>query len=252
MSNNTVLTQQSHRTIREFKDMEVPGEIWEELMEVARRTASSNGMQTYSIIRITDKALKEEISKVCNQEYVRRAPELLIFIVDNFRNYSILKEKNKDTSHAGSMDWFIQGFTDGVLAIQNIVNAAESMGLGALYLGSVLNNPGEIIKLLNLPKLTFPILGLGIGYPNQDPQLKPRMEMKLRVFENGYSLNTNILEKLMDYDEEMQTYYDLRNANRRVDSFTDQVVFKYTNFNPIREGIVNDILSQGFDLKLKE
>lgn len=252
MSNNTVLTQQSHRTIREFKDMEVPGEIWEELMEVARRTASSNGMQTYSIIRITDKALKEEISKVCNQEYVRRAPELLIFIVDNFRNYSILKEKNKDTSHAGSMDWFIQGFTDGVLAIQNIVNAAESMGLGALYLGSVLNNPGEIIKLLNLPKLTFPILGLGIGYPNQDPQLKPRMEMKLRVFENGYSLNTNILEKLMDYDEEMQTYYDLRNANRRVDRFTDQVVFKYTNFNPIREGIVNDILSQGFDLKLKE
>lgn len=251
MMTDTISIQLKHRTIREFKEDEIPKEDWDLLMEVAKRTATSNGMQTYSLIRVTDPKLKEEISKVCKQEYVKRAPELLIFIVDQNRNYNIVKERGADLGHTNSMDLFIQGFTDGALAIQNIVNAAESMGLGALYLGSILNNPKEIIRLLNLPQLTFPILGLGLGYPNQDPQLKPRMDMKFRVFENTYRESENILEELKDYDEEMQTYYDLRNANKRVDSFTDQVVFKYTNFNPIREEIVNDIVSQGFDLKLR-
>jgi len=251
MTNKLIESQLNHKAIREFKDEKLPKETFDLLMEVAKRTATSNGMQSYSIIRITDESLKEEISKVCKQDYVKRAPELLVFIVDQNRNNKILQEKGADTSFGNSMDLFIQGFTDGVLAIQNIVNAAESMGLGALYLGSVLNDPKEIIRLLNLPKLTFPILGLGLGYPNQEPQLKPRMSMDYRIFENKYVPMENILEHLHEYDDEMQTYYDLRNSSKRVDSFTDQVVMKYTNIIPKRVEIINDIRDQGFDLKLK-
>ena len=69
---------------------------------------------------------------------------------------------------------------------------------------------------------------LAIGYPNQEPQLKPRMDMKYRVFENTYKIHDNYLEELKDYDEEMQTYYDLRDTSRRVDCFSDcQVVTRY-------------------------
>ena len=87
--NDMVKRQLGHRTIREFKDWEIQREVFDTMMEVARRTATSNGMQSYSIIRVTDPSIKKEIADVCNQEYVGRAPELLIFVVDQFRNDSI-------------------------------------------------------------------------------------------------------------------------------------------------------------------
>ena len=135
---------------------------------------------------------------------------------------------------------------------QNIVNAAESLGLGAVYLGSILNDSEKICEILQLPQLTFPVIGLGIGYPNQEPQLKPRMDMKFRVFENQYNAFNNYLEELKDYDEEMQTYYDLRDANRRVDSFTNQVITKFKNANPKRQEILNTIKKMGFAFHLKD
>lgn len=251
-TNEMIQKQLSHRTIREFTEEKIPEEIFQQLMEVGRRTATANGMQASSIIRITDSEIKKEIAKVCNQEYVARAPELLIFIVDLYRNSQIAKEKDAYEESARDMDNFFSSFTDACLMAQNIVNAAESLGLGAVYLGSILNDSEKICEILQLPQLTFPVIGLGIGYPNQEPQLKPRMDMKFRVFENQYNTFNNYLEELKDYDEEMQTYYDLRDANRRVDSFTNQVITKFKNSNPKRQEILNTIKKMGFDFHLKD
>ncbi len=248
--NVMVQRQLGHRTIREFKDMRIPEKVFDTLLAVARRTATSNGMQSYSIIRVTDPSIKKEIANVCNQEYVGRVPELLIFVVDQFRNNRIAKEKGTVTENAADMDRFFQGFTDACLALQNVVNAAESMDLGVVYLGSILNDSAKICEILKLPKLTFPVLGLGIGYPNQNPQLKPRLENRLRVFENSYGVFDNYLEEIKEYDREMTTYYDLRNANRRVDSFSDQVAAKLSNSMPNRQEMLKVIGRQGFRLQV--
>ena len=165
---------------------------------------------------------------------------------NQYRNGQIAKEKGFDEDSINDMDRFFQGFTDACLMAQNVVNAAESLGLGTVYYGSILNNPSRTIKLLKLPKRTFPVLGLGFGYPNQEPQLKPRMDMKLRMFENSYKCFDNYSEIIMEYDEIMQTYYDLRQANKRVDSFSNQVVSKLKNVNPLRQRMVDSIIEQGF------
>lgn len=251
-SNEMIKKQLEHRTIREFKDEPIPEEIFLELMEVARRTATSTGMQAYSIIRVTDGKLRKEIAEICMQEYVARAPELLIFVADQFRNWNIAKEKGCFEESAKDMDRFFSAFTDSCIAAQNVVNAAESIGLGTVYLGSILNDSEKICELLKLPELTFPVIGLGIGYPNQNPQLKPRMDMSLRIFENEYIKYDNYLNKINDYDDEMRTYYDLRDANRRVDSFSDQVVTRLRNIIPKRQDMINVIRKQGFDLNLKK
>ncbi|SHI37504.1 hypothetical protein [Thermoclostridium caenicola] len=102
-----------------------------------------------------------------------------------------------------------------------------------------------------MPQLTFPVLGLGIGYPNQNPQLKPRMEMRLRVFENAYATFENYLDEIKTYDEEMRTYYDLRDPGRPMDSFSNQVVARFSQANPRRQEILNIIRKQGFNLNIK-
>ena len=190
-NNDTIKMQLEHRTIREFKEDLISEEIIEKLIQVAKRTATSNGLQSCSIIRITDPAIKKELADICIQEYVARMPELWIFVVDQYRNGQIAAEKNCHEDSIGDMDRFFQGFIDACLMAQNVVNAAESIGLGTVYFGSILNNPSKTVKVLKLPKLTFPALGLGFGHPNQEPQLKPRMDMGLRMFENSYNCFDN-------------------------------------------------------------
>jgi nitroreductase len=247
-----IQSQLEHRTIREFTTEPVPQEAFDQLMEVARRTASSTCMQAASIIRVTDAAVRKQIAEVCKQEYAARAPELLIFIVDQYRNYRIAVEKNCFEESARDMDRFFQGFTDACLMAQNVVNAAESIGLGTVYFGSILNDSARMCEILKLPELTFPVIGLGIGYPAQNPQLKPRMEMRLRVFENSYKRFDSYLEEIKEYDEEMQTYYDLRDANRRVDRFSNQVVARLMNPSLKRQEMLNAVKAQGFDLKAEQ
>ncbi len=248
--NETIKTQLNHRTIREFKEERISEETFKTLMEVVRRTPTSNGMQSCSIIRVKDNDKKASIAEICNQEYVKRTPELLIFIVDQFRNMMIAKEKGGNIENARDMDRFFQGFTDACLAAQNLVVAAESMGLGTVYFGSILNDPQKVIDIFDLPELTFPVVGLGIGYPNQEPQLKPRMDMSLRLFEDSYTVFDSYLKVIEEYDREMTKYYDLRDANKRVDCFSDQIVAKLNNPAIKRQEILKVIKKQGFDLKI--
>lgn len=251
IENLMVQKQLNHKTIREFKDEKLSKEIIDQLFEVAMRTPTSSNMQASTIIRVTDKEKKKAIAEVCKQEYVARAPELLIFVADSYRNFRIGQSKGYDENSAKDMDKFFSSFTDACITAQNIVNAAEAMDLGAVYFGSVLNDAEKIIEILALPELTMPVVGLGIGYPNQEPQLKPRMEMKLRVFENSYKVFDNYLEAIKDYDEEMQTYYDLRQANKKTDSFSNQVVTKFKGVIPKRSEMLNIMKKQGYDLNIK-
>ena len=249
--NETIKHQLNHRSIREFIEEPFNETTYLELMEVARQTATSSGLQASSIIRISDPELKKKIATICHQEYIGRIPLLLIFIVDQHRNNAIAKAQGIISDGAAGMDSFFQSFTDACLMAQNVVNAAESMDLGTLYIGSIQNEPNELCALLNLPALTFPVVGVGIGKPNQNPALKPRMPMKLRTFENTYKAPDNILESLSDYDELMQSYYDLRDTNRRLDSFTHQVAKRINAHNPTRQELLNVVRDQGFIFRLK-
>ena len=74
--------------------------------------------------------------------------------------------------------------------------------------------------------------------------------MDLRLFENTYKKFDDYLEEIKEYDIEMQTYYDLREANKRVDSFSNQVVTKLKNLIPKRSDMLKVMKKQGFDLNI--
>lgn len=247
--NETIKTQLDHRTIREFTDEKISEEIIKTLLDVANQTASSNGMQNSSIIRITDQAIKDELAEIGNQEYMRRCPELFIFIVDLYRNYNIAKEMGKENDLMIGFDKFIQAFTDGVLQSQNLTIAAESLGLGTNFYGNIHNDTKKVIDLLKLPKLTYPIVGLGLGYPNQKPQLKPRMPLANKVYTNSYDFKDSYLESVKEYDKQMRTYYDLRDSNKRSDAFSTQILKKQGTIIRNREEMFKTLLEQGFVVK---
>lgn len=251
MRNETVERLLGHRSIRAYKDKPVEKEIVDNLIEVANHTSTSMGMQSFSIIRVTDKEKRTKIASICNQEYVKDAPEFWVFIADLYRNSSIAAEQDCYLDTRNDADRFFQGFTDACLAAQNVLVAAESYGLGGVFFGSISNDLAGIIEVLNLPEYTFPVLGLGIGYPDQEPLLKPRMDSKFKVFENEYKKEENYLDALKEYDEEMKKYYDMRNPSKYLDEFTKQVVNILTAANDKKSHIITVMRKQGFNLELE-
>lgn len=244
----------NHRSIRKYKPSRISPQHLSILLDVAKRTASSTGMQTFSIIRIVSPELKQKISEVCRQDYVATMPELFIFIVDAYRNSRIAREQGVELVSERDSDRFFQGWTDAALAAQNMVAAAELAGFGTVYLGSILNDVEKIIDLLELPELTFPVVGLGLGIPDQNPDLKPRMPREANVFDDTYTKFDNYMELLEDYDEEMGQYYDLRNTQHPLPVFTKQVVgrLKGATAEPKRQELFELIEKQGFKLSVKE
>ena len=85
--------QLNHVTIREFKQEPVDPELVETLKDVANHTATSTGMQSFSIIRIVDEKKRKALAEIGGQDYIARAPELWVFIVDVYRNSRIAREQ---------------------------------------------------------------------------------------------------------------------------------------------------------------
>ena len=166
------------------------------------------------------------------------------------RNQLIRQQAGNNDGRLHTTDIFLQAVEDTVLATQNVLNAVESMGLGGVVLGSIKNDSQKLIEVLGLPKMAFPILGLQIGIPDQDPQLKPRLPLSLMAFENDYP-KTMPMDLMPDYDQVVNTYYDLRNANQRVDTFTNQINSDKLNQQVTkRDEIVAALHQQGLALDL--
>lgn len=243
--NEVIRTQLNHRTIRKFKTTPVGPELLELILDVANKTASAMCLQHFSILRITDPGLKSKIADISGQAYIADMPELFVFLVDLYRNSLIAKEAGLDT-YLNSMHSFLSASSDALLAAQNVNLAAESLGMGGVFLGSPLWKIEEFIEVLDLPMYTFPILAYGFGYPDEEPRMKPRMAGEFKFFENKYPALNGIKDNLKDYDREMGTYVDLRNPGKPLRPFTEQVAQLSTLLNSKQPRMMEALKKQGF------
>lgn len=249
--NATIDTQLNHRSIRKFKNKILSSEQLETLYRVFSQTPTSMFMQNASLLHITDEEQKKRIQDLCGQNYVGAEGDLFIFVVDLYRNQQIRKQLGVDDGRVHTTDIFFQAMEDTILAFQNVANAVESMNLGYVPLGTINDHPLKMLEELNLPELTFPVLGMQVGIPDQEPQLKPRLPQKFTCFENEYPKNFNV-QDLKAYDEKVTTYYDLRDSNRRIDSFTKQITgAKLNNHETDRDELPEELHKQGLCLDWK-
>lgn len=226
VTNPTIDVLRAHHTIRKFEDSALSVQDRDALIDVARRAPTSSFRQQFSIIHVTDVALRDQLAEVAQQPYVGTSKgDLFMFVVDLYRNARIREEAGLDIAPLQRTNLFLAAMEDAVLAAHNMEVAAESMGLGTVYLGSLLRGPQRTIELLKLPRMTFPILGLLVGRPLQDPPYRPRLPKHLAVSENTYPVvEGSYLEELAEYDEDVRAYYELRKAGLgATNAFTQQI-----------------------------
>lgn len=156
-----------HRSIRHFTDEPISEAQREAIINSARATSSSSFLQCSSIIRITDKALREELVTLTGgQKHVAQAAEVRVFCADFNRHLQICPD-----AQLGLAEQLLLGVVDTAMMAQNALIAAESLGLGGVYIGGLRNNIEAVTKLLKLPQHVLPLFGLCLGWPADNPDL---------------------------------------------------------------------------------
>lgn len=189
---NEVLQQlHDRKSVRVYEDRPVEPETKQAILEAAIQAPTAGNMALYTILDITDPELKQKLSVSCdNQPFIATAPVVLIFCADYRRWYDVFCDHVNPVRKPHMGDLFLAQ-ADTLIAAQNAVVAAHSLGLGSCYIGDITENFEYHKELLNLPQYVVPAAMLCIGYPTVQQLSRskpPRHEAADLVHENGYSL----------------------------------------------------------------
>ncbi|UYI49026.1 oxygen-insensitive NADPH nitroreductase [Vibrio natriegens] len=218
--NSTIETIMSHRSIRKFSPQPIDKPQLDTIIQAGLAASSSSMLQVVSIIRVTDPEKRAQLAQYAgNQAYVASAAEFLVFCIDYQRHSAINPRVQADFT-----ELTLIGAVDSGIMAQNCLLAAESMGLGGVYIGGLRNNAQGVDELLGLPANTAILFGMCLGHPEQDPEVKPRLPAKVIVHENQYQpLN---IEDIKDYDQTMHDYYATRSSNQKQSTWSEEVTTK--------------------------
>ena len=189
---NPVIRQLHERkSVRVYEDKPIDGEEKQAILEAAIQAPTAGNMALYTILDITDPEIKQALVKSCdNQPFIATAPLVLIFCADYRRWYDVFCEYEDEVRKPDVGDMFLAQ-ADALIAAQNAVVAAHSLGIGSCYIGDITENFEYHRKLLNLPKYVVPAAMLCFGYPTgqQLQRQKPtRFSAEDMVHENGYQM----------------------------------------------------------------
>ena len=207
----------SHRSIRAFTEQGIDEAQCSAIIAAAQAASTSSFLQCSSIIRITDRALREQLVQLTGgQPWVSAAAEFWVFCADFNRHQQICPD-----AQLGRAEQLLLGCVDTALMAQNAMTAAESLGLGGVFIGGIRNSIAEVTQLLALPKFVLPLFGFCIGHPDADPDVKPRMPQAMLVHENRYQpIDHSVLAQ---YDNQITAYYQQRDSNQRSETWSELI-----------------------------
>lgn len=211
-----------HRSIRKFTDQPIAQAQLEDLIRAGQAAATSSFIQACTVIQVSPGERRARLAELANnQAYINEAPVFLVFCADMHR-HQLACDMHDAPMKSGFTEQFLTASVDCALFAQNVVVGAESQGLGICYIGALRNNPADVAELLELPHLTYPLFGLCLGYPDQNPEVKPRLPLSVVLKQDRYS-DTEDEAALRDYDAAVRQYYQTRTGNPRSQSWTEQI-----------------------------
>ena len=199
--NNTIRELLARKSVRVYTDQEISAEAKEAILLAAVNAPTAGNQQLYTIIDVTDQALKDALAESCDhQPFIATGKMVLIFCADCRKWYEGFRAADASPRKPGVGDLLL-AVSDATIAAQNAVVAAESLGIGSCYIGDIMEQCEVHQEMLHLPRYVFPCCMLVFGYPTQQQLERPKPEraaMQHIVHENAY--------RDMDHDELRQLF----------------------------------------------
>lgn len=254
-SQPTLKTLLEHRSIRKYTGEPIDDKVLTAILEAGRAVSTSSFLQAASIIRVVDKNKRTQLRQIsCDMSeeeyqkaladgkrlghaYVEDCAEYLVFCMDSYRHNQLAKVQT---------DWtevMVIGAIDAALMAQNILAAAESLGLGGVYIGSLRNDIRRAGEILGLPKHVVPLFGLCLGHPDMSSKInqsqRPRLPLDVLVSTDTYQIPDE--STLTKYNEVVREYYQ----GRRLDlDWAAQIAVTFGD--EVRPFMLNYLQDQGF------
>ncbi len=179
----------TRKSLRAFTAEPIPQDVKTSILHAAAQAPTAGNQQLYTILDITDPALKAQLAETCDhQPFIAEAPLVLLFCADTLKWYDAYAACGCAPRAPGPGDLLL-AVADAVIAAQNAVTAAWSLGVGSCYIGDILENAEVQRELLGLPEQVVPAAMLVFGYPTEQQlrRAKPqRIPLTETVQENRY------------------------------------------------------------------
>lgn len=222
--NEVVKNLFERKSVRIFEDRPISPEDRLTILQAACQAPTAGNQQLYTILEITEPALKKRLSITCdNQPFIADAPLVLLFCADCQKWYDAYRYAGCTPRHPSAGDLML-AVEDSSLAAQNAVTAAWSLGIGSCYIGDIMEHCELHRELFQLPPYVFPAVMLVLGYPTarQRERTKPaRCPLDSIVMENTYrKMDRDALYQMFSHKSGQQSYEDWMSAfcNRKYNS----------------------------------
>ena len=206
--NEVIATMLEHRSVRGYLPDALPQGALERIVAAAQSAPTSSNMQTWSVVAVEDQGRKERLAKIAgNQRHIPQCPLVLVWIADHSRVREVASMAQAPVEALDYLESVLVAAIDAALAAQNAVVAAESLGLGTVYIGALRNDPRAVAAELNLPRGAAAMFGLCVGYadPAAESDVKPRLPQSVVLHRERYR-STATKATLDAYDRDLMAF----------------------------------------------
>lgn len=211
----------AHRSIRRFQDAPVPDEDIHRAVQAGQAASTSSAVQAYCLVQVSDPAARARLVELTgNQSMVASAGAFFVVCGDTRRHRLLAEQAGQP--YAARLEAFLVATVDASLFAQNMVIAFEAMGYGICYVGGLRNQLDQVDALLQLPHGVYPLFGLVVGRPAQDPVPRPRLPVEAVWFKDRYPSDQELLAAIGGYDAVYRHYLQQRSGLDR--SWSEGVV----------------------------
>jgi len=252
IDNPVIQAMLNRKSVRKYKKEQPSDEVIETVVRAGQQAPFAS--QLYSILLTRKK--KAPFG----------APLWFIICVDVYKLERFMQVRGWEMV-TNDLTMLLFGLQDAAYAAQNMVIAAESLGMGSCYLGIMPRRTTQIVKQFKLPQRVLPLVELVMGYPAEDFPPRPRYPLSYTLFEDEYPELTDeqVAEamKVMDDGYLAQGYYASQKIKIPIESgredpftfddysWTEHISRKWGQWFASPNEMLNELKKQGFDLEKK-
>jgi len=159
----------TRRSVRKYEDRQVPDDLLDAVLEAGLYAPTGMNRQNVVMVAVRDKATRDQLMRMnaavmgSQADPFYGAPCVIVVLGDP-ENYPVVE--------------------NGSLVLGNLMNAAHALGLGSCWIHRAKQTfeTEEGKELLRAWGLKDTLVGIGnciLGYPDEDPQPKPRREGRI-------------------------------------------------------------------------
>jgi nitroreductase len=248
--NGSIASLLEHRSVRAYLPDALDAGVLELLIAAAQSAPSSSNLQAWSVVAVEDKARKARLAALAhNQKQIVEAPLFLVWLADLSRLRRVAGDVGTTSDGLDHLESFVLAVIDAALAAQNAVVAAESLGLGTVYIGAIRSEPEKVAAELDLPPGAFPIFGLVVGKPDpaRPTAVKPRLPQAAVLHRERYAVEPQNAAVAL-YDEVIGAFYASQKLPQQKWSAHSAARIKNAEALGSRVHLAKAIASLGFEI----